>query len=658
MSHGLSRRARAGVSVAFHLRARAVLAALVSLGFIAATSSPALADQARRNEWWLRTLHVTNAWQTTRGSGVTVAVLDTGVNPAQADLTGSVTTGPDYSNSGRTAGGRFWGIHGTEVASLIAGHGHGPGQANGVIGIAPRAKILALRVTLESNDPHMSGQTIAAGLPDAIARGIRWAVRHDASVIDLPLDPVTAAGAPGSGGSTAERAAIGYALAKHVVLVAPAGDNGTQSDAPNFPAMYRGVIAVGAFDRHFVKAPFSSHQPYVTVTAAGAGVTAANPAGSYPQLNSTSAASAMVAGIVALIRAQFPVLTPAQVTKALTTSTGFQPRGGRANGSGFGTVDAAKALTAAAGIAEAVSKSAASGGASGQAPPSPPAVHSAPIHRSVRGTLIKDAAIAGVVFVLLLGLIFGVTAWRRRHARSARLAEVRAAAQLPAAGKKAAKAKGPAKRGAPVGDRRPAGHGGLPAEAAEPQLDPADFIAAPLGPGAGGPGPAGFTGASFTGSSAPFTGSTSSPRRSAREPEDRGRPASPARASPALRRPSPDPRRASPDRRPGSPGRRRPGSRPRARHPPGSAPPGSAPPGSARQPGLARRRGSARRGSARRGSAPPLVLAPRRVSAPLVSVRRRSPARRWVPARRWAPAHRRGPPDRTRRERAWSRPPT
>ncbi len=199
MSHGLSRRARAGVSVAFHLRARAVLAALVSLGFIAATSSPALADQARRNEWWLRTLHVTNAWQTTRGSGVTVAVLDTGVNPAQADLTGSVTTGPDYSNSGRTAGRQFWGIHGTEVASLIAGHGHGPGQANGVIGIAPGAKILSLRVTPESNDPQMSDQTIAAGLPDAIARGIRWAVRHDASVIDLPLDPVTAAGAPGSG---------------------------------------------------------------------------------------------------------------------------------------------------------------------------------------------------------------------------------------------------------------------------------------------------------------------------------------------------------------------------------------------------------------------------------------------------------------------------
>jgi subtilisin family serine protease len=270
--HGLSRRAQAGVSPGFRHRARIGVAIGVSLAFIAAASSPALADQVRRNEWWLRALHVTNAWETTRGSGVTIAVLDTGVDPAQADLTGSVTTGPDYTHSGRTASGVFWGIHGTEVASLIAGHGHGPGQANGIIGIAPAAKILSVRVTLESNDQMLSNPTIAAGLPNAIARGIRWAVRHDASVIDLPLDPVTTSGAPGSGGSSAERAAIDYAIAKKVILVAPAGDGGAGTDPVNYPAAYPGVIAVGAFDRHFVKAPFTSHQSYVLVTAAGAGV--------------------------------------------------------------------------------------------------------------------------------------------------------------------------------------------------------------------------------------------------------------------------------------------------------------------------------------------------------------------------------------------------
>ena len=521
--HGLSQCAQAGVSPGFRRRARVGVAVGLSLAFIAASGSPALADQARRNEWWLRTLHVTNAWQTTRGSGVTVAVLDTGVDPAQADLTGSVTTGHDYTNSGETAGTQFWGIHGTEVASLIAGHGHGPDQANGIVGVAPAAKILSVRVTLEANDPALSNQTIAAGLPNAIASGIKWAVQHHATIIDLPLDPVTTSGAPGSGGSTAERAAVKYALSKHVVLVAPAGDEGAGADPVNYPAAYPGVIAVGAFDRHFVKAPFSSHQRYVAVTAAGAGITAASPpvtaastsgtaaspSSNYPQLNSTSAASAMVAGIVALIRAQFPTLTPAQITHAITTGTMNHRPGGRAIGSGFGTIDAAKALIAAAGIAERVPTSAASGTA-GQAAPSQPAGQNNPIHRNIRGALIKDAVIAGVVFLLLLGLIFAITAWRRRNARSARLAEVRAAVQPPGRKPVVAKsaARGAAKNGSPAGVQAVAG--GPDAEEAEPQLEPAGFIAAPLGPAAGGSGASGFTGSAssgFTGSAAGFTGS-------------------------------------------------------------------------------------------------------------------------------------------------------
>jgi serine protease len=143
-------------------------------------------------EWWLSGLHVTQTWPSTEGAGITVAVLGTGVDPRHPDLAGSVTTGPDFTGSGRTEGGPFWGINGTQVAGAIAGHGHGTGRADGLLGIAPAAKILSIRVGLEYNDPLNSDRAIAGRLPSAIASGITYAVDHGARVIDLPLDPGTA----------------------------------------------------------------------------------------------------------------------------------------------------------------------------------------------------------------------------------------------------------------------------------------------------------------------------------------------------------------------------------------------------------------------------------------------------------------------------------
>src|SRR5215831_11192354 len=379
MPRGLISR-RAAVSLGFPRRAQAGAAVGLAVACLALSAAPAsAASSVRSQEWWLQALHVTQAWQTagTHAAGVTIAVLDTGVYPNQADLSGAVVTGPDYTNSGRVRGGAFWGTHGTAMASIIAGRGHGRARAAGMLGVAPAATVLSVRVALEGSDPLAADTNVVAALPDAIARGIRYAVRHHASVIDLPLDPVTTPGAPGVGGSAAEKSAIAFALAHRVVLVAPAGDDGAGADAANFPAAYPGVISVGAFNSVFTKAPFSSHQSYVTLTAAGDGVIAANGPTGYAQVSSTTAASAVVSGIVALIRAQFPALSPAQVTKALTESTVFRRPGGQQDGSGAGTVDAAKALAAAAAMTEAVPSPGSSPGAGGSAaqPPSAPAVH-------------------------------------------------------------------------------------------------------------------------------------------------------------------------------------------------------------------------------------------------------------------------------------------
>jgi hypothetical protein len=408
------------------------------VAWIAIGSVPALADQVRQNEWWLGALHVTQAQQTTEGAGVTIALLDTGVDPAQPDIAGSVITGPDYTQSGEKLGGQFFGIHGTAMASLIVGHGHGPGRSEGILGVAPAAKLLSVRVTLDGSDPLLTDSAIVAGLPGAIAAGIRYAVANGAQVIDLPLDPgqsvsslvatptpAPAAGTPltptqtaqqaVAGGSAAEESAVAYALSKGVVLVAPSGDNGAGTDDPNFPADYPGVISVGAFNSNFIKAAFSSHRSYVTLTAAGSGMTGATPTG-YTTVSSTSAASAIVTGIAALIKSQYPGFTPAQVTTALTSSTVFRPSNGMTDGSGHGTVDAERALAAAKAMAGPGLQRAGAGAVSATKPAAPPVPH---INQALAPKIERDALISAALLAVLLVPItaYGLVRLRRKRAR-------------------------------------------------------------------------------------------------------------------------------------------------------------------------------------------------------------------------------------------------
>ena len=340
------------------------LAAAIAISWVcgpaparAAAGYSAAGRGVQAQEWWLGGLHVRQTWPSTQGAGITVAVLGTGVDPRHPDLTGSVTTGPDFSGSGRTPAGPFWGINGTEVAGAIAGHGHGTGRTDGLLGVAPMAKILSIRVSLEFNDPLNSTRAIARRLPGAIASGIIYAVDHGARIIDLPLDPGTAGltgqGSPAAaGGSPAEQTAVAYALRKNVVLVAPAGDDGQGPDLTDHPAAYTGVIAVGAIARNGQLAPFSSRHSYVSLTAPGVGLAAAVPPDDYARISSTSTSSGIVAGVAALIRSRFPHLSAAQVGQALTGGTTAGSTAGRtsAPGTGRGTIDAAKAVGLAASI--------------------------------------------------------------------------------------------------------------------------------------------------------------------------------------------------------------------------------------------------------------------------------------------------------------------
>ncbi len=265
----------------FSRPAVALIAAGTAVISIGLGALPASADQTRHSEWWLTKLGVTASWASSQGSGVTVAVLSDGVDSHQADLAAAVTTAPQLSGA-PVASGQYFGEQGTAIASLIAGRGHGSAGSSGISGVAPKAHILSVPVTLPADDPELTQASVAAAIPAAIAAGINYAVKHGATVIDLPLDPGQpgAAGTGGAsaaaGGSAAEQAAVKNALAHNVVLVAPAGDDGATTNAANYPAAYPGVIAVGAFDSAFNKAPWSSHQSYVTLTAAGRNVMAAD----------------------------------------------------------------------------------------------------------------------------------------------------------------------------------------------------------------------------------------------------------------------------------------------------------------------------------------------------------------------------------------------
>ena len=110
-------------------------------------------DTIRAREWHLDVLRAPKAWKYSRGRGVTVAVLDTGVDARHPDLTGHVVNGPDLTGGVRRPGSRYWGLHGTSMASIISGHGHGAGLAQGMMGVAPLSRVLSVRVTLENDDP-------------------------------------------------------------------------------------------------------------------------------------------------------------------------------------------------------------------------------------------------------------------------------------------------------------------------------------------------------------------------------------------------------------------------------------------------------------------------------------------------------------------------
>ncbi|WP_251092674.1 type VII secretion-associated serine protease mycosin [Streptomyces sp. Caat 7-52] len=320
----------------------AVLSLLLAGSIAVLPSTPAHADGLRGQQWGLSALHLDEAWRTTKGQGITVAVLDTGVETDHPDLAGNVLPAKDMIGFGAGPGDRTWARHGTAMAGIIAGHGHGPGGTDGVMGVAPEAKILPVRVILEDGDPARAKARTTRG--NALADGIRWAADHGADVINLSLGDDSDSAHPEPG----EDEAVQYALKKGVVVVASAGNGGDKGDHVSYPAAYPGVISVTAVDKYGTRAAFSTRRWYAAVSAPGVDVVIADPDHKYYAGWGTSAASAFVSGAAALVRSAHPDLTPAQIKKLLEDTARNAPVGGRDDSRGFGMIDPAAALKAAA----------------------------------------------------------------------------------------------------------------------------------------------------------------------------------------------------------------------------------------------------------------------------------------------------------------------
>lgn len=304
---------------------RWVVVVAVVLLVVGAAPPVAWADQVRQAQWYLRFLEIDRVHKITQGEGVTVAVIDTGVDADHPDLAGAVRPGADFAIRKATPpDGRVdKDGHGTAMAGLIAGRGRG-GQ--GILGIAPKATILPIR-DADFLDSHTAYTDEA----------IRWAVDQGAQVISMSFGHHQ----PGVG----LRNAIEYARRKDVVLVAAVG-NKPKDPIIGYPAAYPGVIAVGGVDQQGQHAPFSVTGPEVDITAPAVSIISTRLNGSYATRNGTSSATAIVAGAAALIRAAHPNLSADEVAYRLTaTATDKGPRG-RDDQYGYGVLNLHAALTA------------------------------------------------------------------------------------------------------------------------------------------------------------------------------------------------------------------------------------------------------------------------------------------------------------------------
>lgn len=245
---------------------------------VAATPSEVLTfnDPYWQMQWALSQIQIQELWLTANGgSGILVAILDTGIDQDHEDLVGKVVFEGNLTDSPTPTD--VYG-HGTHIAGIIAAHSN---NGVGIAGVAPECQLINIKVADDRGRCDAS----------RIAAGIIWAVDEGANVINVSIelrDP-----------SPALEEAINYAWGQGVVVIAAAGNEGTQK--PVYPAAYEHCLAVAATRQDNTLAPLSNYGDWVGAAAPGHNIFSTLPDDSYGYEDGTSFASAYASGLAALL---------------------------------------------------------------------------------------------------------------------------------------------------------------------------------------------------------------------------------------------------------------------------------------------------------------------------------------------------------------------
>ncbi|WJK41454.1 S8 family serine peptidase [Solwaraspora sp. WMMA2056] len=303
------------------------LAAATVVGALGATGlpvGPAWADDIRDRSWHVEAMRLAEVHQITQGDGVTVAVVDTGVDASHPDIKDNMLPGADL-NDADSKGHIDRRNHGTGMASLIAGHGHGPGGRDGVLGVAPKAKILPF--TLSSTRTEIIR-------PESIALGITWAVNNGADIINVSLS--------GSSNAALEQS-VKYAYRHGVIVVAGVGNR--RDIFIGEPARSEWTIAVTSSGRDRGLSPESIRAEETTIAAPGEEIVRAEVGGGYYTQDGASAATALVSGAFALLKSRFPDEDQGQLFQRLVGTAYDAGPPGKDLDFGWGILDIYAALT-------------------------------------------------------------------------------------------------------------------------------------------------------------------------------------------------------------------------------------------------------------------------------------------------------------------------